>query len=452
MSSEEDKSFADKKIKDLSVEELRSVLKSEQQPEVEKETFSTFAKGLKDSTRKTYRTSIRSFMKHVFGKEKIEGIEELDKLSLQYLESVDREQVRNDLSQFLKTLIREGKAGQTVHTYASCVKEWLLRYGLIYEEEWSRLKRKAVTVPNVPEIRGEVLSRDRLRKVINKLDQLGRSLALFLLSAGLRVREALSIEKENLFLGEEPPRAYIEQKHTKGNAPGRTVFFTKEAADEIREWLNLAPNREKKGYQKKEDGIYQFSQKTDWNHVPTHDETDRVWEIDYHTARRRWNRALRKCGLDKKQNGQMVYNLHSLRRFFRSNWTSNEDVRKVLMGQLSGLDRAYLRKPEEELAEEYEKNADKYLLFQGPAGEAYAKAEISALRGSLLAQGIKPEAIQKALRDWGKSTEVARRLRKETPELAMEEFTIDTIRWEEVTEPELKDLRKRLIKLAQNSD
>lgn len=454
MSPNNSEKISDKKVGDLTVEELQEFLKGQQEREVEKERLSEFLENMKGSTAKTYRTSVRTFLKHVFEEDEI-ARSELDELSLDYLESADREKASQDLSQFLREITDQGKAGQTIHTYASCIKEWLLEFGLITEEIWQRMKRKAITVSNTPRVRGEVLSRDQLKRVINKTDQLGRSLFLFLLSSGARVGEALSIKKENLFLKKEPPRAWIERKHTKGDAPGRDVFFTEEAKEEIEDWLQIAPNREKKGYKLVEkDGeeiIEQFGEETDWNHVPTHDETDRVWEIDYHTARRRWNRALKKCGLDKKQSGQMVYNLHSLRRFFRSNWTGNEDVRKVLMGQLSGLDRAYLRKSKDELAEEYEKNAEKYLLFRGAGEGTYAKAEVSALRGSLLAQGVDSEAITKALQDWATSTRVWRRLEGEKGGLALEEISIDTINWKEVTEEELKVLRERLLDLTAES-
>ncbi|KXA91148.1 hypothetical protein AKJ57_02295 [candidate division MSBL1 archaeon SCGC-AAA259A05] len=446
----EDIDFADKKIEDLTVEELRKILSRQREPEVEKEPFSAFAEKLKDTTAKTYRTSVRSFLKHANDRDEIRG-DELDEASLGYLESADREKVHRDLSRFLKTLVDKGLAGQTVHTYASCTKEWLLEYGLVTEETWGRLKRKVITVSNAPEVRGEVLSRDQVKRVINKLDQLGRSLALFLLSAGPRINEALSIKKENLFLSEEPPRAWIEREHTKGDAPGRDVFFSPEARDEIRDWLNIAPNRKKRGYEKREDGIYQFGEKTEWEHVPTFDELGRVWEIDYHTARRKWNRALEKCGLDKKKDGYMIYNIHSLRSFFRSNWTGSQDVRKVLMGQLTGLDKSYLRKPREELAEEYQKNVDNYILFRGTAEGVYAKSEMGALRGSLLSQGVDPDVIREAFQDWATSTKVARRLSGEEEVLAAEEISFDTIDWAEVTEKELKDLRERFLDLAAES-
>ena len=82
---------------------------------------------------------------------------------------------------------------------------------------------------------------------VNYADIKARALILFLLSSGGRTGEALQLLEEDIDLEADPPRAHIRREYTKAGVGERTVFFSYEARDAIRDWLQVKDSLDKRG-------------------------------------------------------------------------------------------------------------------------------------------------------------------------------------------------------------
>jgi hypothetical protein len=183
--------------------------------------------------------------------------------------------------------------------------------------------------------RDKKLTKTQLKKMLNYLDVKGRAMVLFLASSGCRIGESLKLKQEDLELDSKPPKAHIRNQYTKNQTGGRTIYFSFEAADAIRAWLNIKADMKKKNGKKYND--------------------NRVFGWSKWTARDIWIRAITKAKLDQKDTvtDRYIYHIHGLRKFFRSNINLDLDIVHVLMGHLEYLDQAYLRQNQSDIEKAY---------------------------------------------------------------------------------------------------
>jgi integrase len=242
-----------------------------------------------------------------------------------------------DVRTFLKSL--DGRPSKTVSCYTQIVKVFLQDHGAkVPEVAWKKIKRRGFMPKRVrAETRDKKPTKAMLKKILNYADLKARAMILFLLSSGARVGETLQLKKENFDLEADPPKVHIRREYTKGGVGERTVFFSYEARDAIKDWLKIKDGLSKRG-----------------NHGDF--EGNVVFPLSPNSTRWMWNSAFDKAGLGirDKRTGRRVYHLHSLRKFFRTKIGLDLDIVSALMGHVEGLDRSYVRLDQDrEIAEAY---------------------------------------------------------------------------------------------------
>ena len=276
-----------------------------------------------ESTRRVYRAAVTKF-KQVVG---IENLEE-------YVN--DSPDVAADMRKLLSSM--EGKPSKTIKTYAGAVKVFLQDKKIkVPEESWNKIRRRGYLPKRVKaQTQDKKPSKIQLRRILNYGDIKLKALILFLVSSGARIGETLQLNREDFNLEADPPRVHIRGEHTKGGVGERTVYFSYEARDAIKDWLAI------KNSMGKRDG--------------TTYKDEKVFSFTHTTAKYMWNMACDKAGLGTKdkRTGRRIYHLHTLRKFFRTKIGLDLDITHALMGHTEYLDDAYLRLEEEgEIAEAY---------------------------------------------------------------------------------------------------
>lgn len=300
------------------------------------------------STRKVYRAALNNFKKAI-------GIQDLN----QYVN--DSPDVANDARKFLVSM--EGRPSKTICTYAGAVKVFLQDQGVkVPDESWKKIRRRGFMPKRVrAETRDKKPTRAMLKKILNYSDIKARALILFLLSSGARIGETLQLKKDDFNLNTDPPRAHIRREYTKGGVGERTVFFSYEAREAIKDWLRIKADMGKRDGTKYAD--------------------DRVFSFTHNTAKLMWNLACDKAnlGVKDKRTGRRIYHLHSLRKFFRTKIGLDLDVTHALMGHAEYLDAAYVRLDQDrEIAEAYLEAMPNVSVYD--VGDQELKEETEALR------------------------------------------------------------------------
>ena len=274
-------------------------------------------------TKKNYCSILRKFKACL-------GIKDLGEYLRSELDAI------GDLKRFSSCL--RGRPSKTVHSYVSGVRVFFLDHNVDLPETDLRKMRRRGFVPK----RNRALTRDKkpskvlLRKILNYADIKLRALVLFLVSGGGRVGETLKLCVGDFDFVADPPRVHVRDEITKGGAGGRTVYFSYEARDALRDWIRV------KGRLRKRSGELYGG--------------DVVFPFSYKTAHYMWNRACDKAGCNERDDrtNRRVYHIHCLRKFFRSNVGLDLDVVHALMGHVEYLDDAYLRLEEKgEVAKQY---------------------------------------------------------------------------------------------------
>jgi integrase len=286
------------------------------------------------NTQKLYRAAVNKYMKLL----KIKDLET-------YLNS--NPDVNADMRKFLALM--NGKPPKTVKNYANAIKLFLNEKGHKLEpEDWKKLTRRGYVPRRArAETQDKKPSKEILRNILNHSNIKGRSLFLFMVSSGTRIGETLQLKKDDLKLDADPPRAYIRAEYTKGGVGARTVYFSYEARDAIKEWYKVKDTWKKRAVGGTHGG-------------------DRVFPWTSNTARFMLSLACDKSevGTKDKKTNRRIYHLHSLRKFFRSNSGLGVDITNALMGHSEYLDSSYLRLDEEgEIAKEYLKAMPNLSVF-----------------------------------------------------------------------------------------
>ena len=274
-------------------------------------------------TRQTYLSSLRKFKQSL-------NIKSLDK----YVES--NPDATGDLKQFLTSM--DGKPSKSIAANVSALKTFFIDNNIPFDlNAMKKLRRRGFMPKRIKaETRDKKLTKTQLKKVLNYLDIKGRALVLFLLSSGARVGETVQLKIRDLELENDPPKAHIRASYTKNGVGARIVYFSYEAKDAIKDWLEIKDGLMKRNGMK-------FSR-------------DKVFDWTVGTSTYMWNKAIEKARLDIKDSVTLrrVYHLHGLRKFFRTKIGLDIDIIHALMGHVEYLDESYLRLDEKgEIAQAY---------------------------------------------------------------------------------------------------
>jgi len=302
------------------------------------------------NTQRGYRTAIRKY-------KKVLDINSLEN----YLK--DNPDTEADIRKFLQSM--DGKPSKTVSCYTQIVKVFFQDHGVkVPDEAWKKIRRRGFMPKRVrAETKDKKPTKAMLKKILNYASLITRALILFLISSGARIGETLQLKKEDFDLEADPPKVHIRREYTKGGVGERTVFFSYEARDAIKDWLAIKDGLTKRG-----------------NHGDYSGET--VFPLNSNTARWMWNRACDKAGIGTKDNhtGRRIYHLHSLRKFFRTKIGLDLDIVSALMGHVEGLDKAYVRLDQDrEIAEAYLEAMPNVSVYQVESPEVKSLEEENQL-------------------------------------------------------------------------
>lgn len=245
--------------------------------------------------------------------------------------------------------LQETRTPKSINTYVAAVLSFYRDKGITLEPNSWRAIRKRLLPPAKPSTFDKAGTHEEWKKILSHMSLAGRSLFLFLLSTGCRIGEALQLKVSDLDLDADPPRAHIRPEYTKGGYGGRIVFFTYEARNTIREYLNTKFLVNKRMPKR----IYNPKLHTYIHPRKSYD--DRVWDFNYSTAREMLIEALRRTSLDERDEvtGRKKIHIHSTRKFFRSNCGLPDALVHSLMGHTGYLDQSYLRTDPQKAGEEY---------------------------------------------------------------------------------------------------
>ena len=141
-------------------------------------------------------------------------------------------------------------------------------------------------------------SKVQLKQILNFAEIKCTSLVLFLVSSGARIGETLQLRIEDFNLDADPPSVDIRDEYTKGGVGGRTVYFSYEARDAIRDWLRVKDTLKRRGSGESYTG-------------------PRMFPYVGSTARFMFNNACDKAGLGARdaKTKRRILHLHSLESF-----------------------------------------------------------------------------------------------------------------------------------------
>jgi integrase len=264
------------------------------------------------------------------------------------------------------------------------------------DEAWKKIRQRGFMPKRTrAETKDKKPTKPMLKKILNYADIKARAMILFLISSGARIGETLQLVKDDFDFNSDPPRVHIRAKITKGGVGERTAYFSYEARDAIKDWLNIKDSLTKRGTY----GDYSG---------------ERVFSWGKSTSQFMWNMACDKAGIGTKdkRTGRRIYHIHSLRKFFRTKIGLDLDVTHALMGHAEYLDDSYLRLEEEgEIAAAYLEAMPNVSVYQVEDQELKQETESLREENEQLKRRIELLELQKQERN-GETQELKDRVQK----------------------------------------
>lgn len=335
-----------------------------------------------EGTKGNYRSHLKTFSEFLKYEEKSRFGE--------YLEDVNVSDFYEDLVSFLDFLKTEKDFKPvTINHKMNTVKMFFAEHGIeVPEGDWKKLSRRKIP-RSTPVTDDSMGTKEEWRKILGNMHLEGKSLLLFMLSSGCRLGEAVKLKTGDLDLESDPPEARVRAGYAKNEKP-RTVYMTDEAGELIENWLDY---REREGLKKKtrinltEQEKEALSEKEQESRKISlrkrrgkFADSDEIWPIKKRTAYDIFNRALRKAGLEERddETNRRKLHFHSARKFFKTNLKAddmNEDVVEYLLGHLSGIRGVYSKYEESDIPREKYKQHSHKLQILSPDSEVIGEIE-----------------------------------------------------------------------------
>jgi len=164
-------------------------------------------------------------------------------------------------------------------------------------------------------------------------------------------------------LEHDPPKVIVRGEYTKAGDTYIT-FISKEAKTALMEWLKIRDEYLESAHNQ---GI--GLSKTGFRRGLKNEEDDRIFPFSDLVAHSMWTNALRKAGLEERDDGtkRRTLHIHMLRKFFMSQMklVIPEVIVEALVGHTGYLDEAYRRYTIQQIAEYYKKG-ESYLYINVP--------------------------------------------------------------------------------------
>ena len=249
------------------------------------------------------------------------------------------------LQDFVVQLQEDGRAPKTITTYVGALKGFLVDSDIEISNEKAKQK---VVLPHAYEISSDrAPTKEEMKSLLLRSKLPTKTAIAMLASSGMRVGELTQLKVSNVELGKEgaPSKITLKPALTK-TRKRRLTFISAEATALLKEYLGENISNP--------------------NTVLFPEGTDALYG--------RIKRAIERTGLRQKSDSESArYQLHPhcFRKYFFSNALAaglDRGLVEGFMGHTFALDSAYLRMPDEELAKEYMKAADRLTFLTVTTG------------------------------------------------------------------------------------
>jgi integrase len=294
-----------------------------------------------------YKSSIESFLRCIFGLQKIGSdgkkiTHDYEILFDEYVSDKKRDKVA-DITAFSACLVRESVSKQSARQQLTYTVKFLRAHGInILKDDIQDLKREnkggAATVD-------KVMDHNVICKALKGSDVRSRALILVLASSGLRIGEALTLSMSDIDLNMIPAMINIRAENSK-NGQARFTFITPEAKEALTDYQKVRNKY-----------IARADKHAEVLGVGPRMETDLLFPVTDSSVNKMWETMLKNAGLftrDEKS-GRNQYRIHSLRKFFISqlSMAGARTLAEHLAGHTGYLDASYRQVSPEFAAREY---------------------------------------------------------------------------------------------------
>jgi len=236
----------------------------------------------------------------------------------------------------------------------SCVRNFLEENDItIPQKTWKKLRKRskgkrAITIDAIP-------TNEELRQILTHGDLIVKTVALISSSSGMRINEILELKPIDVNIEEKIMKIYVRPEISKTGQP-RICYASNEATDSLNEWNKI-----------RTEWLDQAVRRSVGLHAKSKDD-NRIFPINYSCFTRKWQRCLKKAGLDERDPTTRVHRLHfhTLRKYFETRM-SYVGVQEAIYQQLEGhegyLNGVYKRYTETELLEAYKKGLPSLLVY-----------------------------------------------------------------------------------------
>jgi len=285
-----------------------------------------------DSSKASYKSHLNNFFR-VIKKDPTNYIT-CDARKLENGARIDLlDKYQKDVKRFAKAM--ENRPPKSQVAMMSAVKKFLSYYYIdLPQRLWDEL-----SIKGIPIVEKKTPTRDQLKFILGDADTKQKALFLMSSSSGTRIDELLSLKISDI---DSEERMIRVKDITTKKKYSRTTFFTEEAKQYLKQWLDMRntyiKNKKQKSAKEKVEGYVE----------------ERIFPFEYHYARDLWIQLIEKVGAPFNErdtdgrfvskNGHYKYNEHCLRRFFKTNLISTGLSKRYLdymIGQSPDLDILY---------------------------------------------------------------------------------------------------------------
>ena len=276
-----------------------------------------------------------------------------EKMALRYLEeNKDIKTHENNILRFKNE--NKDKPPKTLKQLLNGIKQYLMENDIdLTKKFWKNLNGRSKALKSMKAVTKDIMpTKEELRRILNHLSLKGRAFFLCLLSSGARIGEICELRLLDVNFKTTPTEIFIRAESTK-TYENRYSFISQEATENLKSFLKVRPQNINTSIKR--------NKKIDSN-------SQLVFGLNTENARDMWNTALKKCGLDQKdeRTDRFLLHPHCLRKYFRSklNIIMELDVVEALMGHSGYLTEVYRRCTIKDLAIEYLKGEHFVTIFR----------------------------------------------------------------------------------------
>ena len=254
--------------------------------------------------------------------------------------------------ELIDKMILENAVNAAFNTYIYSLRALLRAYDIDYKSiEWKYPRNKARVY------RDRLPTLEELKYILDKASLKQKVVVLLLISSGMRQSTMKTIKLRDFAYDDENQILRINAYSSKSRH-SYTTFATKEFWDTFLHWLGELKTTHKIGqddcifkkYYFCRNGIVNEVSDYHWSHMMSDEINARIFD---------------KCDALKRQDGDVKFSAHTLRKFFKTacvNSGMKELYSEAMMGHKTSIQQIYFTPTEDDMMKEYKKAAPKLTI------------------------------------------------------------------------------------------